>query len=96
MPLAQWFAEAGTETTSRAIDYMGQPKDPVWGMIVLSMASVADLAVVQMQDYLGLGEEARMNFPGTFGNNWTWRAKDGFITEPLAEKIKNLTRICGR
>ena len=96
MPLAQWFAEVGTETTSRAIDYMAQPKDPVWGMIALCMASVADLAVVQMQDYLGLGETARMNFPGTCGNNWTWRAKDGFIAEPLAEKIKNLTRICGR
>ena len=96
MPLAQWFGETGTETTSRAIDYMGKPQDPVWGMICLCMASVADLAVVQMQDYLNLGANARMNFPGTCGNNWTWRVKDGFVTDALAEKIKNLTRICGR
>ena len=96
MPLAQWFAEAGTETTTRAINYMAEPKDPVWGVIKLCMASVADLAVVQMQDFLGLGKEARMNFPGTCGNNWTWRAKDGFMTDALAVKIKNLTRMCGR
>lgn len=96
MPLAQWFTEAGTETTTRAIDYMGQPKDPVWGMVALCMASVADLSIVQMQDLLGLGKESRMNFPGTCGNNWTWRAKDDFVTEPLAIKIKKLTRICGR
>ena len=96
MPLMQWFAEAGTETTTRAIDYMADPKNPVWGMICLCMGSVADLAVVQMQDYLELGAESRMNFPGTFGSNWTWRAKPGFISDALAEKIQNLTRICGR
>ena len=96
MPLKQWFAEAGTETTSRAIDYMGKPQDPVWGMICLCMSSVSDLAVVQMQDYLNLGKEARMNFPGTCGNNWIWRAKADFAADDLASKIRNLTRICGR
>ena len=76
--------------------YMAEPQNPVWGMISLCLASVADLAVVQMQDFLELGGESRMNFPGTFGKNWTWRAKDGFADDTLAERIKNLTRICGR
>ena len=93
--LKQWFAEE-PEAAARAVAYMAEPKDPHWGMISLCMASVADLAVVQMQDFLELGETARMNFPGTCGNNWTWRAKDDFVTEPLAIKIKNLTRMYGR
>ncbi len=93
--LKQWFAQE-PEAAERAIAYMAEPKDPHWGMISLCMASVADLSVVQMQDYLELGADARMNFPGTCGNNWTWRAKDGFMTDALSEKIKNLTRIYGR
>ena len=95
MPLKQWFAEC-SEAAAKAMTYMAEPQNPVWGMISLCLASVADLAVVQMQDFLELGGESRMNFPGTFGKNWTWRAKDGFADDALAERIKNLTRICGR
>jgi len=93
--LKHWITE-DPERAARAVVYMGQPKDIHWGMISLCLSSVADLAVVQMQDYLELDKEARMNFPGTCGNNWTWRAKDGFATEPLAERIKSLTRTYGR
>ena len=97
MPLKQWLDESGAETAALASDYMGQPQNPVWGMIRLCMASVSDLAVVQMQDYLELGAEARMNFPGTCtGSNWTWRAESGFASDALAEKIKDLTRTYGR
>lgn len=96
MPLNQWLAECD-EAAAAAVSYMGDPQNPVWGMIRLCMASVADLAVVQMQDYLELGAESRMNFPGTCtGNNWTWRASPGFASDTLAEKIKCLTRTYGR
>ncbi len=94
MPLAQWLAESGEKTLSYLREYIGE--DLHWGMIRSCMASVSDLAVVQMQDYLELGAEARMNFPGTMGGNWTWRAKPGFTNDTLAEKIKRLTRIFGR
>ncbi len=96
MPLKQWFTESPERTVENALSYMGQPEDPVWGMIRLCMASVSDLAVVQMQDYLELGKEFRMNFPGTPSNNWSWRADTDFCTDALAEKIKKLTYTYGR
>ena len=61
------------------------------------MASVSDMAIVPMQDYLDLGAEGRMNFPGTMtDNNWTWRMKCGMITKDLAKKILGLTTLYGR
>ena len=60
------------------------------------MSSVADLFVVQMQDYLGLGAEARMNTPGTLGGNWQWRLQKGQIDEALIERIAETARIYGR
>jgi 4-alpha-glucanotransferase len=97
MPLKQWFQQSGAKTVEFAKAYMGDPQNPVWGMIRLCMASVSDLAIVQMQDYLELGEEARMNFPGTrTGNNWTWRADADYLKPELAEKIAKLTCTYGR
>ena len=55
------------------------------------MSSVSERAIVQLQDYLNLGGEARMNFPGTMGSNWTWRVKKGYNTKALAAKIFELT-----
>ena len=97
MPLKQWFSESPEKTVEFANRYMGNPVNPVWGMIRLCLSSPADLAVVQMQDYLELGEEARMNFPGTRSeSNWSWRAEKGFCTDALAAKIKTLTCTYGR
>lgn len=97
MPLKQWFAESDKKTTEFALAYIGDAQDPVWGMIRLCLASVSDLAVVQMQDCLALGGEGRMNFPGTCdGSNWTWRASTGFADDALAEKMNGLTRTYGR
>ena len=50
-----------------------------------------------MQDYLELGAEGRMNFPGTCdGTNWTWRATKDYISKDLAEKIYRMTKLYGR
>lgn len=67
-----------------------------WGFIRGAFSSVADLCIIPMQDFLGLGEEARMNIPSTLGNNWTWRMEEGALTDRLAEKIAKLTRMYGR
>ena len=97
MPLRQWFAESPARTVAFAKHYMGNPENPVWGMIRLAFSSVSDLTIVQMQDYLELGGESRMNFPGTRdSSNWSWRAKEGFCTEALAERIRNITSTYGR
>ena len=97
MPLKQWFAETEQKTVDYALAYMGQSKNPVWGMIRLCMASVSNLAVVQMQDYLELGGEARMNFPGTQTcSNWTWRMSKDACSDALAERIAHLSDTYGR
>ena len=99
MTMRQWFETASEEAVAYAKEYMALTgaEGLVWGTIRTAMSSVSDLCVIQMQDYLNLGGEARMNFPGTCGgNNWTWRAVDGMIEKPLAKRIYSLTRLYGR
>ena len=55
------------------------------------MASVSDTAIIPLQDYLGLGSEARINIPSTLGLNWKWRMKSEDLTDELLEKIKQMT-----
>jgi 4-alpha-glucanotransferase len=67
-----------------------------WKFIRLALASVARLAIIPIQDYLGLGSEARMNTPSTLGDNWRWRLLENEITDDLLEKIKKITTLYGR
>ena len=96
MTMRQWFDTADAESLGYAIEYMNlsEKKDYVWDTVRTAMASVSDVCVIQMQDYLDLGGEARMNFPGTLSDsNWTWRLKDGMIGKDLAKRIHHLTKI---
>jgi 4-alpha-glucanotransferase len=65
-------------------------------MIRLALASVANLAVIPMQDVLGLGQEARMNYPGKAEGNWQWRYSADMLTDELASRLRELTAIYGR
>ncbi len=65
-------------------------------MIRLAMGSVADTCIIMMQDYLNLGNEARINKPSTLGNNWGWRMDKDALDPLLAEEIANLTYVYGR
>lgn len=60
------------------------------------LASVADTAIIPVQDYLGLGSEARVNIPSTLGTNWKWRLKKGALTDELAAQIKQMSKLYGR
>ena len=60
------------------------------------MSSVADLFVAQLQDYLEMGAEARMNTPGKPEGNWCWRVEEDALTEELAERIHTMTMRYGR
>lgn len=96
MTMRQWFDTASPEAVAYATEYMNlSPAEGlVWGVIRTAMASVSELCVVQMQDYLDLGGEARMNFPGTLSDkNWTWRVKNGIIGKALARRIFHLTKL---
>jgi 4-alpha-glucanotransferase len=60
------------------------------------LASPSALAVLPMQDLLGLGKAARMNLPGTATGNWTWRMDDGAATAELADTLKANIEAAGR
>lgn len=99
MTMRQWLETADKEAVEYAKEYMrlSESEGLVWGVVRTAMSSVSDLCVIQMQDLMDLGGEARMNFPGTMTDaNWTWRA-DASVTDPvLAEKIYGLTKLYGR
>ena len=65
-------------------------------LIRMALGSVARLCVIPMQDYLGLGEDGRMNMPGVAGGNWGWRAQDGAMMSSLARRMRELACIYGR
>jgi 4-alpha-glucanotransferase len=62
-----------------------------WDLIRAALASVADTAIVPVQDLLGLGNEARMNQPGTASGNWRWQLRPGQLTRDTAELLGVLT-----
>jgi len=68
-------------------------KDIHKAFIRACFASVAETAIIPMQDFLGLGSEARINIPSTLGDNWKWRLKDGQFTGELADEIYALTKL---
>ena len=96
--LAAWLEIADEEELSAAKRYFGLNEEEGYGRGVIrgGMSSVAELFVAQMQDWLGLGDEARINTPGLPDGNWTWRMLPGAATEELAEEILNMTRLYGR
>lgn len=97
--LVQWQKTIKKEDLKLALDYLRLQEEEKlpWEMICCGMASVSDLFLVQMQDLLELGEEARMNKPSSLnGQNWTWRVTKNQITSALAEKLCRVTRLYGR
>lgn len=93
-----WAAAVSPEDFRRAAEYLRltQEEGYHWGMMRALWASVADLTIVQAQDLLGLGSEARMNTPSTVGTNWLWRALPGSFTEELAGKLRHEMEIYER
>jgi 4-alpha-glucanotransferase len=99
MTTRQWFDTAEADAVAYATEYMAlnETEGLVWGVIRTAMSSTARLCILPMQDLLELGEEARMNFPGTTGDfNWTWRVKNDMISEKLAQRLLKLTRLYER
>ncbi len=88
---AGWLANSDPRAAQKALSYLGCEAETFhWSLIRAAMASVADLAIVPLQDVLGLGSEARMNLPGTTGNNWTWRMEEGALEESLARRLAEM------
>ncbi|MCI8995913.1 MAG: 4-alpha-glucanotransferase [Lachnospiraceae bacterium] len=98
--ICQWFETISREDRALACRYLGYEKEtgwPVhWAFIRLAQMSVAQTCIIPVQDYLGLGKEARTNQPSTLGKNWKWRLKQEQLTEELAEQIRYVTETAGR
>ena len=71
-------------------------KEIHWDFIRAVFASVANTAIVPLQDILGLGTEARMNLPNSTSGNWTWRFKEDCLSDDLAQRLKSLSDLYGR
>lgn len=67
-----------------------------WDFIRAVLSSVADTALVPLQDLLGLGNEARMNLPNSTQGNWTWRFDEQALTESVADRLREMTDTYGR
>lgn len=81
-------------------DYIGRDipvgQEMVDEIIRLAHSSVADLCIIPLQDYLGLGNEARINTPSTLGDNWKWRVTKDKLTDKVADKIRKYTNVYRR
>ena len=93
-----WVETAKPEDVSYARSYCQMPEDEPfnWGLIRTAYESKAGMAIIPVQDILGLGKEARMNIPSTLGGNWTWRVDKAALTDELAEKLKTMSVNSGR
>ena len=96
--LAGWYAEAKEEELKFARQYLGVEgtEETRRAMLRAGMGSVASLFVAQLQDYLGLGAEGRINVPGVAKGNWEWRLRDGWLPGSLAKEIRTLTATYSR
>lgn len=95
--LLGWYGNAKKEDREYMLGYIGSDgKTLHWDMIRTAWASVADTAIIPYQDCLGLGNEARMNLPGTTIDNWQWRAQSGDFRPEIADRLARMTKLFGR
>ncbi|RKX85449.1 MAG: 4-alpha-glucanotransferase [Spirochaetes bacterium] len=98
---AGWYSSVDKHDRTYALSYMNLPSDAdakevTSAMIRTAFAAVSNLAIIPLQDILGLGSEARFNTPGTLGGNWCWRIKENSLTPEKASELRKLSDIYGR
>jgi len=96
-----WWQSLDEDARDKVLEYLDgegehQPKSMPWRLMCVALESVAQLAVIPLQDLLELGAEARMNTPGTTEGNWTWRYADGQWTDELALHLRQAVMRYGR
>ncbi len=98
--LAGWVNSISNAEIKMIREYVGNkslPKKDIPDAIIrLAQSSTANMCIIPLQDYLGLDNRARINFPSTLGTNWRWRADASMFTSALAKKIYALTKTYGR
>jgi 4-alpha-glucanotransferase len=103
-----WWNSSGVGESTRTAEeiqnehdftraYLRFQDEPInWAFIRTVLASVANTAIIPLQDVMGLGSEARMNLPGTLSGNWKWRYEADTLTEKIIKQLKSLTLLYDR
>lgn len=93
-----WFNQANDYEKENLLLYLGcvSPEGIHWDLIRLALGSIANQAIIPLQDILGLGNEARMNFPSVATGNWAWRYDFTALGDELSDRLKTLTKLYGR
>lgn len=100
---AGWWATASANEKRNLLEYLDRdpatipaPAEIAGRLVRLAFSSVANFAIVPMQDTLGLGGEARMNQPGTSSGNWRWRLSPDALSTELTERLYKLNVLFAR
>ena len=92
-----WYLSLDEKRRGYVDDYLGRPGEPMpWPLIRAALASRAELAIIPMQDLLGLDGEHRMNLPGTARGNWGWRFDWTQVEPGLADRVRRRVEMYGR
>ncbi|MCD6344730.1 MAG: 4-alpha-glucanotransferase [Anaerolineae bacterium] len=92
-----WYEKLGPEERERLHRYLGPLSEAInWALIRLAYQSVAGLAIVPLQDVLGLGSQARMNIPATAGGNWQWRFRKEELLPQYGAQLLEMALVYGR
>lgn len=93
-----WFNQLSDHEKNAVLRYLGctSPEGIHWDLIRLALSSVANQAIIPLQDILGLGGEARMNVPSQAEGNWAWRYESEALTDEVRDRLKTLTETYGR
>lgn len=93
-----WWNSLADHERADVLEYLGEVSSQGihWDLIRLALSSIADQAVIPLQDVLGLGAEARMNTPGTATGNWDWRYQPEQLDHALRDRLRLVTTIYGR
>ena len=93
-----WFTSSSRKQRQFIKKYtdIHSSRTATWDLIRLAMRSVADTAIIPIQDYMDIGSEGRINTPSTLGGNWCWRLLPGELRQDLAPKMKEMAQLYGR
>ncbi len=92
-----WFESLDESVKQHVLDYLGHPTEVFpWPLIRSTLASVANIAIIPMQDILGLGAGNRMNIPGTTEGNWSWRFSWDQLPKDLGTRLHHLLKLYNR
>ncbi len=103
-----WFTSEGAGLSTRSHDEVGSERELAlkyvgtdgreinWDFIRLALSSIADTAIIPLQDALGLGSEARMNVPARESGNWSWRYTTDQLTPEIRRRLAEMTEVFGR